>query len=237
MGRPGGKVTKKLSLRPLAVRLSEILNNVNVKFVDSSIGKKVSNMVKGLRQGEVLLLENIRFYKEEEINDRKFAKNLASIADIYINDAFSTSHRKHASTYGVGEFFNHKFAGFLVDKEIGILSKIRDNPKRPLLLILGGAKITDKLNALKNLITKADKVMIGGGLSYTFLASKGLTVGDSQVEEEFAGWAKKTLDKYKNKILLPVDHVVASDIKRKSDVRVVPYLIPAGYMGPISNPI
>jgi len=232
LGRPRGKTTKRLSLKPVGKRLSAILNNnVTVKFVDGCVEEKVRNKVKGLNEGEILLLENIRFYKEEEKNDKEFSKKLASLAEIYVNDAFSTSHREHSSTHGVGKFFNFKIAGFLIRKEVDVLSKVRDNPKRPFILVLGGSKISDKIHALKHLISKADKVMIGGGLSYTFLASKGLTVGNSLIDKEFISWARGILNKHQKKIFLPVDHVVVSDLKRKSDVRVVPYIIPDGYTG------
>ena len=231
LGRPKGKVVPKLSLKPVADRLSEVLRVRDVKFVDDCVGKNVKDIVNQLLGGEVLLLENLRFHKEEEANDTGFSKQLASLADMYVNDSFSTSHRNHASTYGIASFFKHRLAGFLVQKEIEVLSKIRDNPDRPFTVIVGGSKIKDKIGALKNLINKADRVLIGGAVAYTFLASKGVSVGDSPIEEDFLGWAKKVMARGDEKIFLPEDHVIAPSIEKKGKAKVVHGEIPSGFKG------
>src|SRR3972149_2030730 len=220
LGRPKGKVVPKLSLKPVADRLSEVLRVRDVKFVDDCVGKNVKDIVNQLQGDQVLLLENLRFHKEEEANDTEFSKGLASLADMYVNDSFSTSHRNHASTYGIASFFKHRLAGFLVQKEIEVLSKIRDNPDRPFTVIVGGSKIKDKIGALKNLINKADRVLIGGAVAYTFLASKGVSVGDSPIEEDFLGWAKKVMARGDEKIFLPEDHVIAPSIEKKGKAKV-----------------
>jgi phosphoglycerate kinase len=231
LGRPKGKVVPESSLKPIAKRLSEVLRVRDVKFVDDCVGKDVKDIVNHLAEGEVLLLENLRFHKEEEANDVEFSKELASLADIYVNDAFSTSHRKHASTYGIASFFKYRLAGFLVQKEIEVLSKTRDNPDRPFIVIVGGAKIKDKISALKNLITKADRVLIGGAAAYTFLDSKGVCVGDSPVEEDFLDWAKEVMTRSEEKIFLPEDHVIAPSIEKKAEAKVIHGEIPGGFRG------
>lgn len=231
LGRPKGKVASELSLKTVADRLPKVLRVKGVKFVDNCVGKNVKEIVGQLAEGEVVLLENLRFHKEEEANDNDFSKELASLADIYVNDAFSTSHRKHASTYGIASFFKYRLAGFLVQQEIEVLSKIRDNPNRPFTVIVGGAKIKDKISALKNLIRKADRVLIGGAVAYTFLASKGFSVGDSPIEEDFLGWAKKVLTQNKEKIFLPEDHVVAPSMDKKAEAKVIQGEIPSGLKG------
>jgi phosphoglycerate kinase len=231
LGRPKGKVIPDLSLKPVAERLSKVLRVKSVKFVNDCVGKKVKEAVNQLEVGEVLLLENLRFHKEEEANDNGFSKELASLADIYVNDAFSTSHRKHASTYGIASFFKERLAGFLVQNEIEILSKIRDNPDRPFTVIVGGAKIKDKIGALKNLISKADRVLIGGAVAYTFLSSKGISVGESLIEEDFLDWAQEVLTKSEEKIFLPEDHVVAPSMEKRAKAKLVQGEIPRGFMG------
>ncbi len=231
LGRPKGKVVPELSLKPIAQRLSEVLRVKNVKFVDECVGKNVKNIVNQLAGGEVLLLENLRFHKEEEANDIEFSKELASLADKYVNDAFSTSHRKHASTYGMALFYKYRLAGFLVQKEIEGLGKVRDNPDRPFTVIVGGAKIKDKISALKNLMSKADRVLIGGAVAYTFLASKGIAVGDSPIERDFLDWAKEVMTQYEEKIFLPEDHVVAESIEKRRTRVVVDQEIPVGEKG------
>lgn len=231
LGRPKGKVVSDLSLKPVAERLSKVLRVKGVKFVNDCVGKKVKEKVEELMGGEVLLLENLRFHKEEEANDNDFSRDLASLADIYVNDAFSTSHRKHASTYGIASFFEHRLAGFLVQNEIEVLSKLRDNPDRPFTVVVGGAKIKDKIGALKNLISKADRVLIGGAVAYTFLSSKGISVGESLIEEDFLDWAQEVLTKSEEKIFLPEDHVVAPSMDKKAKAKVVQGEIPRGFMG------
>lgn len=229
LGRPEGKRVKELSLNPVKKRLSIILDRDDILFADDCIGVGVKKLAASLVEGQILVLENLRFHKGELDNDSNFAKELSSIADIYVNDAFSTSHRMHASTYGIGKYFDHKLAGFLVKKEMEVFSRVRDNPDRPYMVVVGGLKIKDKINALKNLISKADKILIGGCLAYTFLASKNVSTGNSFVEKEYIDWAKEILSKNSEKILLPVDHVVVSE--NRSEVRLVPNDIPIGYMG------
>ncbi len=215
LGRPDRRPDPKFSLKPLAVRLAEILRT-NVRFVDDCIGDKVKEAIGSMGNGDVLLLENLRFHKGEEACDEKFSSELASLAEIYVNDAFGTSHRAHASTYGMARHFEYRLAGFLVRGELEHLARIREAPDRPFLVIVGGVKIKDKLSALKRLIDKADKVLVGGCVAYTFLVSKGLSVGDSLVEQESISWAAEVLSKHGNKIILPEDHIVstnADDIK------------------------
>jgi 3-phosphoglycerate kinase len=225
LGRPRGMEISSLSLKPVSVRLSELLGKP-VKFMGKVIGKDVKATVGKLKKGNVLLLENLRFHKEEDENDKKFAKELASLADIYVNDAFGTSHRKHASTFGIASFFDLKLAGFLVDKELRFLTKIREAPDHPFVVIVGGAKIKDKINAVKNLLEKADRVLIGGGVAYTFLKAKGIDVGRSITEEDMLDWAKTALKVYGGKILLPTDHVVAESFEKRKTCMVVDEDIP-----------
>ena len=198
------------TLAPVAVRLKEILNR-NVDFIDDCIGPEVQAKIDKLNYGSILLLENLRYYSEEQDNDPEFSKSISSLADIYVNDAFSTSHRKHASTYGAVKNFEIRLSGFSLKKEIEYLSMIRYNPKKPFTLVIGGSKIKDKIGALENLVPKADKLLIGGAAAYTFLKAKGFKIGNSLFDEEHYDWVKKALSSYGDKILLPVDHVVASE--------------------------
>ncbi len=230
LGRPRGRVIPSLSLRPVAKRLSELLGN-EVKFSTEAIGENVKTEVNNLKEGEVILLENLRFYKEEEQNDPEFAKELASLADIYVNDAFGTSHRAHASTYGMAKHFTKRLAGFVVDRELRFLGRLLNDPDKPYLVIVGGAKIKDKIHALKNLLEKADKVLIGGGVAYTFLKAKGINVGNSFVEEEMIPWVKEELSNYPDKIELPIDHVVAESLKNRKTSMVIDEEIPEGLQG------
>jgi phosphoglycerate kinase len=183
LGRPRGRVISELSLKPVSSRLSELLG-MPVRFTEDAVTDEVKMTVHELEEGEVMLLENLRFHKEETDNDPQFSKELASLADFYVNDAFGTSHRKHASTYGMAFQFDLRLAGFLVNRELKFLSRLRENPERPFLVIVGGAKIKDKISALKNLLEKADKVLIGGGVAYTFLKAKGVNIGNSITEDE-----------------------------------------------------
>ena len=210
LDRPKGK-DMRYSLLPVSKKLSDILSpfNIPVDFSSDCIGQETVEKINKLNKGEVLLLENLRFYNEEEKNDEDFSKKLASYADIYVNDAFSTSHRKHSSTYGTVKFFDTKIIGFNVAKEIEYLSLLRDNPPKPFKIVIGGVKIKDKIGALNNLLPKASKVLIGGAASYTFLKAKGIPVGDSIVDEEYLSWASKALNNYNDKIVLPVDHKVS----------------------------
>ena len=198
------------TLAPVAVRLKEILNR-NVDFIDDCIGPEVQAKIDKLNYGSILLLENLRYYSEEQDNDPEFSKSISSLADIYVNDAFSTSHRKHASTYGAVKNFEIRLSGFSLKREIEYLSMIRYNPKKPFTLVIGGSKIKDKIGALENLLPKADKLLIGGAAAYTFLKAKGFKIGNSLFDEEHYDWVKKALSSYGDKILLPVDHVVSSE--------------------------
>lgn len=216
LGRPTLRNNNN-SLAPVATRLKEILNR-NVDFVQDCIGTQVNNKVEKLGFGNILLLENLRYYAEEQNNDPEFSKSISSLADIYVNDAFSTSHRKHSSTYGAVRNFDIRLAGFSLKKEIEYLSMIRYNPRKPFTLVLGGSKIKDKIGALENLLPKADKLLVGGGAAYTFLKAKGFNIGNSLFDEEHFDWVKNALSSYGEKILLPVDHIVSSEENSYSTV-------------------
>lgn len=198
------------SLAPVAVRLKEILNR-KVDFINDCIGTEVHTKIEKLNYGSILLLENLRYYSEEQNNDPEFCKSISSLADIYVNDAFSTSHREHASTYGAVKNFDIRLSGFSLKKEIEYLSMIRYNPRKPFILVVGGSKIKDKIGALENLLPKADKLLIGGGAAYTFLKAKGFKIGNSLFDEEHFDWVKSALDSFGEKILLPLDHIVSSE--------------------------
>ena len=217
LGRPKDR-DKNYSLRPVAIRLSEILNKTQVRFVNNCIGSEVEKEIQDISSDGVLLLENLRFYKEEELNDPEFSKKLASLADIYINDAFSTSHRRHSSTYGAATLFDIRIGGFNLKKEIEYLTMIKENPLRPFILVIGGVKIKDKIGALENLLPKADKILIGGAAAYTFLKSKGLETGESIIDYDHLEWAGHSLEKYGEKILLPSDHIVTSSIESTNTI-------------------
>lgn len=216
LGRPTLRNNNN-SLAPVATRLKEILNR-NVDFVQDCIGTQVNSKVEKLGLGNILLLENLRYYAEEQNNDPEFSKSISSLADIYVNDAFSTSHRKHSSTYGAVRNFDIRLAGFSLKKEIEYLSMIRYNPRKPFTLVLGGSKIKDKIGALENLLPKADKLLVGGGAAYTFLKAKGFNIGNSLFDEEHFDWVKNALSSYGEKILLPIDHIVSSEENSYSTV-------------------
>jgi phosphoglycerate kinase len=192
------------------VRLNEILNRT-VDFINDCIGTEVYTKIEKMNLGSILLLENLRYYPEEQNNDPEFCKSISSLADIYVNDAFSTSHRKHASTYGAVKNFDIRLSGFSLKKEIEYLSMIRYNPRKPFTLVVGGSKIKDKIGALENLLPKADKLLVGGGAAYTFLKAKGFKIGNSLFDEEHYEWVKNALTSFGEKILLPVDHIVSSE--------------------------
>ena len=216
LGRPTIRNNNN-SLAPVATRLKEILNR-NVDFVQDCIGTQVNSKIEKLGLGNILLLENLRYYAEEQNNDPEFSKSISSLADIYVNDAFSTSHRQHSSTYGAVRNFDIRLAGFSLKKEIEYLSMIRYNPRKPFTLVLGGSKIKDKIGALENLLPKADKLLVGGGAAYTFLKAKGFNIGNSLFDEEHFDWVKNALSSYGEKILLPVDHIVSSEENSYSTV-------------------
>ncbi|OGP60537.1 MAG: phosphoglycerate kinase [Deltaproteobacteria bacterium RBG_13_61_14] len=222
-GRPKGKPVPEMSLLPVAQRLSELLGQ-DVIFPDDCIGDGVRKNVQDLAPGGVILLENLRFHPEEEANDPGFAQKLAQLCEVYINDAFGTAHRAHASTAGMAEFVKEKGVGFLMQKEINYLSKLIEDPERPFLAILGGAKISDKIGVVENLLSKVDGILICGGMAYTFLKAQKIEVGKSLLEDDKIPTAKKLLDRAKTKkipLLLPEDHVVAPALEKgvKSQVK------------------
>ncbi len=234
LGRPKGKPMTEFSLKPVADHLSKLLNQP-VKFASDCIGKPAQDAVASLKPGECLLLENLRFHSEEEKNDEKFAKELASLGDMYVNDAFGTAHRAHASTEGVTRFLKPSVAGYLMKKEIDYLSKAVSNPQRPYVAILGGAKISGKIDVIQNLLPKIDVLVIGGGMAFTFFQAQGLEVGDSLVEQEKLGLAKQILDEVNTKhmrLILPVDCVIADRLDNDAQRKVVPVnKIPPGWRG------
>ena len=227
LGRPKG-VTESLRLNPVAKRLSELLGKP-VKKLDDCIGPEVEAAVAASKPGDVLLLENLRFYAEEEKNDPEFARKLAKLADVYVNDAFGTAHRAHASTAGVAAYLP-AVAGFLMEKEIQFLGEAIQNPQRPFVAILGGAKISDKIGVIENLLAKADTLLIGGGMANTFLKAKGYQMGDSLVEEGSVQLAAELLQKGGSKLVLPVDVVIADAFSAEAKSQVVSAdSVPAGW--------
>ena len=231
LGRPEGH-DQKYSIAPVAKRLTEIIGRSRpvIRFASDCVGIQIEEHIDKMNKGDILLLENLRFYKEEESNDPDFSKKLASLADIYVNDAFSTSHRKHSSTYGAAWMFDIRLAGFNLIKEVKYLSMIRENPIRPFSLVLGGVKIKDKIGALEHLLPKADKVIVGGAAAYTFLKAKGLNTGNSIIDHEHIQWVEKALFSYGDKILLPTDHLCASS-PNDTSVTMVSGDIPDGMSG------
>ncbi len=234
LGRPNGEPNQKLSLLPVAKRLLTILPLTKVKFAFDCIGKKTEQMSQELKSGEILLLENLRFHKEEEKNDPIFAKKLANLADIYVNDAFGTSHRNHASISGVARLLPNAM-GFLMGKEVNTILDVIENPNHPFVVILGGSKVADKIYVVMNLLKKADIILIGGGMSYTFLKAQGYEIGNSMIEEDKVELAKEMLieaEKRGVKIQLPIDHkcgnTFSSNVKAKITRNVN---IPDGYIG------
>jgi phosphoglycerate kinase len=229
LGRPKGKRNLAMSLKPAAERLrmlldKELARGENVGFCPECIGPEAEEMAGKLEQGQTLLLENLRFHLEEEANDSKFAKQLAGLADYYVNDAFGTAHRAHASTVGVTRFVQKAAAGLLMEKELQYLGKVVRHPERPFIAILGGAKVSDKIGVIRNLLDKVDALIIGGGMAYTFLKAQGEQVGKSLVEEDKIDLARNLLKEAKShkvKFLLPTDHVVAEKIDLNAIVQTV----------------
>ena len=217
LGRPKGKPNPKMSLKPVAERLRmlldrELARGENVGFCPQCVGPEAEEVAGKLEKGQTLLLENLRFHAEEEANDEKFSKQLASLAEYYVNDAFGTAHRAHASTVGITKFIKKSAAGLLMEKELQYLGRALHDPEHPFVAILGGAKVSDKIPVIQNLLTKVDALIIGGGMAYTFLKAKGEQVGKSLVEADKVDLARKLMDEAnsrKVKLLLPVDHVAA----------------------------
>ncbi len=232
LGRPKGEVVDKMRLTPVAERLKELLGRDVVKLNDC-VGAEVSDKVNNMKEGDIILLENLRFHKEEKDNDQNFAKELASLAEVYVNDAFGTCHRAHASTVGVTKFLP-AVSGFLVEKEIEYFEKVVKSPQRPFALILGGAKVSDKIGVIENLMDKVDVILIGGGMAYTFYAAKGFKTGGSKVESDKIDLARNILKKAEEgnvKLVLPIDNVIAQKIERGVETKIVGQEIPDGWMG------
>lgn len=234
LGRPKGKHVPEMSLRPVAKHLSELLGK-EVMFAEDCIGPEAANLVGKMNDGDCLLLENLRFHPQEEKNDPEFARKLAGLADIYVNDAFGSAHRAHASTEGVTRYFNQAVAGYLMENELKYLSQILYEPKRPFAALLGGAKISGKIDVITNLLDKVDTLLIGGGMVFTFSRARGYPVGDSLVEEgkvELAGEILQQVENSKARIIFPIDTVVASEIADRAETKVVPIdKIPKGMKG------
>ena len=222
LGRPKGEFNMKYSLKPIAKRLSELLGK-KVHMADDVIGDSAKCLVASLREGDVMLLENVRFHKEEEANDMAFSKALAELADVYVNDAFGTAHRAHASTEGVAKYLP-AVCGYLIQKEINVMGKALNNPVRPFVAILGGKKVSDKINVITNLIDKVDELLIGGGMAYTFFKAKGYEIGKSICEDDKVELAKELMEKAAHKgvkLLLPIDNVVATEFSNDAESKVV----------------
>ena len=233
-GRPKGKVVESMRLTPVANRLSELLGQAVVKC-DDCVGPDVAAAVSGLQNGQVALLENVRFHAGEEANDPEFAEQLASNADMYVNDAFGTAHRAHASTEGVTKYLSPSVAGYLIEKELEYLQAAIENPQRPLAAIIGGSKVSSKIGVIETLLDKVDKLLIGGGMIFTFYKARGLSVGKSLVEEDKLELAKTLEAKAKEKgveLLLPTDVVVADNFAPDANAQTVSVeSIPDGWMG------
>jgi len=233
LGRPKGKVVEELRLAPVAERLGELLGR-EVPTLRDCIGDEVKRAVEGLSEGEIVLLENVRFHPEEEENDPDFARELAAPFDLYVNDAFGTAHRAHASTEGVARYLP-AYAGFLLAREVEVLSGITENPRRPYYVLVGGKKAKDKLGVLTDLLPKVDGFLIGGGVAFTFLAAKGCQVGSSIVDEELVPTIKELIERAESQgteILLPVDVVAAQELSETAGTKVLPAdAIPEGWMG------
>ncbi len=234
LGRPKGKWNEKYSLKPVAKRLSELLGQ-EVKMAPDCVGPEVEKMASELKPGEVLLLENLRFHPGEEANDPEFAKQLAKLGDIYVNDAFGTAHRAHASTEGVTKYFDLCAAGYLMQKELEYLGKAVHNPEHPYVAIMGGAKISGKIDVINNLLPKVDVLLIGGGMSYTFFKAKGVNIGNSLLEEDRIPVARDVLEQAGKKgveLLLPVDNVVATAVDESAETKVTDGPdVPDGWIG------
>jgi len=233
LGRPKGEFKEKYSMKPAAKRLSELLGQ-EVILAKDVIGEDAKAKAAALKEGQVMMLENVRFHKEEEKNDPAFAKELASMAEIYVNDAFGTAHRAHASTAGIADYLP-AVSGFLIKKEIQFLGKVLSNPERPFVAILGGAKVSDKINVIMNLLDKVDSLIIGGGMAYTFLKAKGYKIGSSICEDDKLDLARSIMEKAEEKgvnLMLPIGSIVAKEFKNDTEYMYVPSdAMPDGWMG------
>ena len=236
MGKPKGEAVPELSLAPVAVRLSEHLGKEVVFAADDNVvGENAKAAVAAMKDGDVVLLQNTRYRKEETKNEENFSKELASLADVFVNDAFGSAHRAHCSTVGVTEFVEESVAGYLMGKELDFLGNAIDNPVRPLVAILGGAKVSDKINVINNLLEKVDTLIIGGGMAYTFMVAKGYTIGKSLLEADKVDYAKDMMKKAEEKgvnFLMPVDNVVAPEYSNDVPFKTIPSdNIPEDMMG------
>jgi phosphoglycerate kinase len=230
LGRPKGKPDPQYSLRPVAERLSELLGRP-VRFLEDCVGEAVEQAVQAMAPGEVVLLENLRFHPEEEANDDGFARALARLGDLYVNDAFGSAHRAHASTEGVAHYLP-AVAGFLMEKELRYLGSVLTQPERPFVAILGGAKVHDKIGVIQNLLPKVDRLLIGGGMAFTFLKAQGHEIGRSLLDSDSLEFARRVLQEAGQKIVLPVDVVVAPSPEAETQAQVVPVdQIPPDQMG------
>ena len=226
LGRPDGKVVAKYSLKPVALRLQELLGEP-VKFLNDCVGDNIKKKIDASKE-RIILLENLRFHAEEEANDANFTKQLATLAEVYVNDAFGTAHRAHASTEGIAHYLK-AVAGFLIEKEIQYLGNALQNPQRPFTVILGGAKVSDKIGVIENLLPKCDAILIGGGMAYTFLKAEGKAIGNSKLEKDKLDLARNILDKARQlhkDILLPIDNLVVDNIAADAKTEIVGIDIP-----------
>ncbi len=223
LGRPKGEINQEFSLKPIADYLANLVDT-KVYFAPDCVGEEAEKVISEAKPGEIVLLENVRFHKEETTNEKEFAKALAAHADVFVNDAFGSSHRAHASVAGVTRFVEQSASGFLLEKEIKYLNDSVNNPERPFVAILGGAKVSDKIGVIENLLDKVDTIIIGGGMTYTFYKAKGLPIGNSLLEEDKVELAKSLIEKADAKgvkLMLPVDSVVAKEFDNNSESKVV----------------
>lgn len=235
LGKPKGEAKPELSLAPVAKRLSEMLNKEVVFAADDNVvGENAKAAIEKMENGDVVLLQNTRYRKEETKNEENFSKELASLADVYVNDAFGTAHRAHCSTVGAGEFLEERACGYLIQKELKFLGEAVENPVRPFTAILGGAKVSDKIAVIEQLLEKVDNLIIGGGMAYTFLKAQGYEIGTSLCEDDRLDYAKEMIAKAEAngvRFLLPVDHRIASEFKDVEATVTEDQNIPAGFMG------
>ena len=235
LGKPKGEAKPELSLAPVAKRLSEMLNKEVVFAADDNVvGENAKAAIEKMENGDVVLLQNTRYRKEETKNEENFSKELASLADVYVNDAFGTAHRAHCSTVGAGEFLEERACGYLIQKELKFLGEAVENPVRPFTAILGGAKVSDKIAVIEQLLEKVDNLIIGGGMAYTFLKAQGYEIGTSLCEDDRMDYAKEMIAKAEAngvRFLLPVDHRIASEFKDVEATVTEDQNIPAGFMG------
>ena len=235
LGRPKGKRVPSMSLKVVAYRLAELVHHP-IRFAEDCTGDKALEMANALEPGEILLLENLRFYDEETSNDPEFARKLSMFGDVYVNDAFGTAHRAHASTEGVTHHFEERVAGMLMEKELETLDRMRTDPERPFVAVLGGAKVSGKIGLIRNLLDKVDRILVGGGMAFTFFKALGLEIGDSLLDESYMEMCRETMEKagsgIEKRIFLPVDCIVAKEIDNDAEHKTVSTGdIPEGWAG------